>query len=397
MAKVKDNLLVKLILGIIVGILLGLVVNEPIMMIIATIKEMLGQLIFFCVPLIIIGFITPAITDLKANATKMLGVTLALCYLSSVGAGLFAMVSGYAIIPMLNIPTDVAALKEIPELVFQLSIPQIMPVMSALVLSIIAGLTINWTGATTLERIFKEFNKMILATVNKIIIPILPFFIAATFTGLSYEGTITKQMPVFLSVIVIAIVSHFIWMAVLYLIGGAISKHNPYEVFRHYGPPYLTAVGTMSSAATMSVALDAARKSKVLDREVVDFVIPFGSTAHLCGSVLTETFFVMTISKILYGNVPDLTTMVMFVVLLGLFGVAAPGVPGGTVMASLGIVTGIVGFDAGGVALLMSVFALQDSFGTACNITGDGAIALMVTGIFKNKDKGVVRRAEAEQ
>lgn len=391
MAKVKDNLLVKLLLGIVVGIVLGLFVNEPMMMVIATIKEILGQLIFFCVPLIIIGFITPAITDLKSSATKMLGVTLLLCYLSSVGAGLFATISGYVIIPMLNIPTNVAALREIPELIFKLTIPQVMPVMSALVLSIIAGLTINWTGSKSMENLFKEFNAMILATVNKIVIPILPFFIAATFAGLSYEGSITKQLPVFLSVIVIAIISHYIWLAVLYLIGGLLSKKNPWEVLKHYGPPYVTALGTMSSAATMSVALDAARKSSVLDREVVDFVIPFGSTAHLCGSVLTETFFVMTISKILYGSVPDVTTMITFVILLGLFGVAAPGVPGGTVMASLGIVTGIIGFDAGGVALLMSVFALQDSFGTACNITGDGAIALMVTGIFKNKDKGAAK------
>ena len=174
-------------------------------------------------------------------------------------------------------------------------------------------------------------------------------------------------------------------MAILYGIGGLISKKNPKEVFKHYLPAYLTAVGTMSSAATMPVALKCARKSKVLDREVVDFTIPICSQIHLCGSVLTETFFVMTISQILYGEMPPLGTMILFIILLGVFAVGAPGVPGGTVMASLGIVTSVLGFDDTGVALLLSIFALQDSFGTACNITGDGAIALMLTGLFKKE------------
>ncbi|NLN15064.1 MAG: dicarboxylate/amino acid:cation symporter [Tissierellia bacterium] len=387
MAKLKDNLLFKLVTAIILGILLGLVANETIIGILMTVKEILGQIIFYCVPLIIIGFITPSIIDLRANATKMLGVTLLIAYLSSVGAGLFSILSGYAIIPKLNIPTEVESLRQLPELIFKLEIPPLLSVMTALVTAIIMGLAINWTKSENLEKLFQEFHRVILAIVNRIVIPILPFFIATTFAGLAYEGRITRQLPVFLSVIVIVIIGHWIWLAILYALGGVISKENPMEVIKHYGPAYVTALGTMSSAATMSVALECARKSKVLDKEVIDFVIPFGSTAHLCGSVLTEVFFVMTISKILYGELPPFGTIMLFVILLGLFAVAAPGVPGGTVMASLGIVTGVLGFDTNGVALLMSIFALQDSFGTACNITGDGAIALMVTGLFK-KDKG---------
>lgn len=387
MAKLKDNLLFKLVTAIILGILLGLVANETIIGILMTIKEILGQIIFYCVPLIIIGFITPSIIDLRANATKMLGVTLLIAYLSSVGAGLFSILSGYAIIPKLNIPTEVESLRQLPELILKLEIPPLLSVMTALVTAIIMGLAINWTKSENLEKLFQEFHRVILAIVNRIVIPILPFFIATTFAGLAYEGRITRQLPVFLSVIVIVIIGHWIWLAILYALGGVISKENPMEVIKHYGPAYVTALGTMSSAATMSVALECARKSKVLDKEVIDFVIPFGSTAHLCGSVLTEVFFVMTISKILYGELPPFGNIMLFVILLGLFAVAAPGVPGGTVMASLGIVTGVLGFDTNGVALLMSIFALQDSFGTACNITGDGAIALMVTGLFK-KDKG---------
>ena len=154
-------------------------------------------------------------------------------------------------------------------------------------------------------------------------------------------------------------------------------------MLRHYGPAYLTAVGTMSSAATLAVALDGARKSSVLRRDLVDFGIPLFANIHLCGSVLTEVFFVMTVSKVLYGVLPAPGTMVLFCLLLGVFAVGAPGVPGGTVMASLGLITSVLGFDNNGTALMLTIFALQDSFGTACNITGDGALTLILTGYAK--------------
>ena len=385
MGKIKDNLIVKLLLAVVIGIVLGLIVNENIIGIIVTAKYILGQFIFFCVPLIIIGFITPSITSLKSNASKMLGAALLIAYLSSVGAALFSMIAGYIIIPGLNIVTNPEGLRVLPELVFKLDIPPIMSVMSALILSIIIGLTVIWTKSKTIDKILGEFHNIMMAVVTKMVIPVLPIFIATTFAGLAYEGSITKQFPIFIEVIIIVIIGHFIWLALLYAIGGFISKENPLEVVKHYGPAYVTAVGTMSSAATLPVALSCARKSEVLDKEVVDFAIPIGATIHLCGSVLTETFFVMTISKILYGTLPPLFSMITFIVLLGIFAIGAPGVPGGTVMASLGLITGILRFDESGVALMLTIFALQDSFGTACNITGDGAIALMLTGIFKNK------------
>lgn len=172
-----------------------------------------------------------------------------------------------------------------------------------------------------------------------------------------------------------------------------VSRKNPWEVIKHYGPVYLTAVGTMSSAATLPVTLSCARKSKVLPQEVTDFAIPLGSTVHLCGSVLTETFFCMTISKMLYGTMPTPETLTLFILLFGIFAVGAPGVPGGTVMASLAIVQSVLGFDADGVGLLLGIFALQDSFGTACNILGDGALALMLRGLFYDSD-GNARKKE---
>lgn len=386
MSKVKDNLIVKLVIAVIIGIILGSMVGEGFIEILLTIKHVVGQFIFFCVPLVIIGFIAPAITNLKSNASKMLIAALGIAYISSVGAALLSVVSGYILIPHLNIPDTAGSLRELPDILFKLDIPPVMSVISALVLAIVLGLTVIWTKSETFEKLLKEFNNIMLKVVENMIIPILPIFIMTTFAGLAYEGGITKQLPVFLKVIVIVLIGHFIWLAVLYGIAGVVSKKNPSEVFKHYGPAYLTAVGTMSSAATLPVALKCARKSSVLDKEIVDFAIPIGSTIHLCGSVLTETFFVMTISQILYGQLPSLGTMLLFIVLLGIFAVGAPGVPGGTVMASLGIVISIVGFDEAGVALLLSIFALQDSFGTACNVTGDGAIALMLTGMFK-KDK----------
>ena len=381
----KDYLIVKLIAGVIIGLLVGLKCDEKSIQIFMSIKQILGQIIFYAVPLVIVGFITPAITGLKQNANKLLTTALIIAYVSSIGAAFMSMIAGYIIIPNLNIVSDVAGTKELPEILFSLSIPPMFPVMTALVTSIIFGLAIIWTKSELMEKLFIEFNNIMMVVVQKIVVPILHFFVASTFATLAYEGAIIHQFPVFIKAIIIVIVMHYIWLAVLYGIGGTISKSNPFEVLKHYGPAYLTAVGTMSSAATLPVSLECARKSTVLDREIVDFAIPIGATIHLCGSVLTEVFFVMTVSKILTGNIPPVGTMVVFILLLGIFAIGAPGVPGGTVMASLGIIISVLGFDQSGTALMLTIFALQDSFGTACNVTGDGAIALMLTGLYKKQ------------
>ena len=381
MKKILKSLPFQLLLGVIIGIVLGLISNEAVMNVIVTIKFVLGELINFCVPLIVIGFIAPSITKLGKNASRILGVAVLLAYVSSVLAALGSMAAGYGLIPHLSIVSEVDGLKELPEIVFQLEIPQIMPVMSALAFSILIGLAATWTKAETVIRLLDEFQQIVLMIVSKIVIPILPVFIALTFWSLAYEGTITKQLPVFLKVVLIVMVGHFIWMAVLYAVGGIYSGNNPWKVVKHYGPAYITAVGTMSSAATLAVALKCARKSEpVLRDDMVSFGIPLFANIHLCGSVLTEVFFVMTVSQILYGKLPSVGTMILFCALLGVFAIGAPGVPGGTVMASLGLITGVLGFDATGTALMLTIFALQDSFGTACNVTGDGALTMILTG-----------------
>ncbi|WP_029409950.1 dicarboxylate/amino acid:cation symporter [Treponema pedis] len=387
MAKGKGiGLLPKLGIGIAAGILLGLFVPAQVMAVINTAKSILGSLIFFIVPLVIFGFIAPAICGLKQNAGKMLGTFLGLSYFSAVGASIFSAIAGYLLIPFLKIPSSVSSLADIPKTAFSLSIPPLMPVMTALVMAILIGISVLWTKAETVEKVLTEFQKMVLEIVNRIVVPILPLFIAATFAELAYSGSLTKQLPVFLKVIIIVLIGHFLWLAVLYLIGGAVSKKNPFEVIRHYGPAYTTAVGTMSSAATLPVALNCAHKSNALPSEVTDFAIPLGATTHLCGSVLTETFFCMTIAQMLYGSLPSFGTMLLFSFLFGVFAVGAPGVPGGTVMASLGLVLSVLNFDSTGTGLLIAIFALQDSFGTACNVTGDGALALILRGIFYKPD-----------
>ncbi len=380
MKKILTSLPFRLIVALLIGVGLGRLFGEGVMKVVVSLQYILGQLIMFCVPLIVIGFIAPSITRMGRNASRMLVIAVILAYVSSICAALMSTGAGYLLIPHLSIVTDVEGLRELPEVVFQLNIPQIMPVMSALAFSLLIGLAAVWTKSEVTCDLLEEFQNIVLKIVEKVIIPMLPFYICFTFCNLSYEGMITHQLPAFVQIILIVMAGHYIWLAVLYIIAGVYSKQNPWEVLRHYGPAYLTAVGTMSSAATLSVALDGARKSRVLRNDMVDFGVPLFANIHLCGSVLTEVFFCMTISKILYGQLPSVGTMILFCVLLAVFAIGAPGVPGGTVMASLGLITGVLGFDSAGTALMLAIFALQDSFGTACNVTGDGALTLILTG-----------------
>ena len=300
---------------------------------------------------------------------------------TGIGAALLATGAGFTILPFMNISPEVDGLKELPPVIFELSIPQIMPVMSALVFSVLVGLSAAWNKSRQITAILEEFQQIVLSIVTKFVIPVLPILIGCTFCTLAYEGTITKQLPIFLIIIIIVMIGHYIWLALLYGIAGAYSGRNPLNVLRNYGPAYMTAVGTMSSAATLSVALECAKKSEpTLRDDLVNFGIPLFANIHLCGSVMTETFFVMAVSKMLYGEFPSVGKMLLFCLLLGVFAIGAPGVPGGTVMASLGLITGVLGFDENGTALMLTIFALQDSFGTACNVTGDGALTLFLTG-----------------
>lgn len=379
MRKLFSSTLFRLLLAVVLGIMLGFVAGEGFMNIVVTIKYIVGQIIFFLIPLIVLAFISSSIAKMGKVASRMLALSLVVAYLSSIGAAFMAMGLGYNILPWLTVASDASDVaRGLPSVLFEFNIPPVMSVISALVLSIMLGLSAVWTQSESIIKLLDEFQRMVLQLINRVLIPILPIFVAANFCALSYEGVITHQLPIFLNVMAVVLVAHFVWLVILYSLAGTVTLKNPWQVIRYYAPAYFTAVGTMSSAATLPVSLTAAKKSPILKEKTVDFAIPIFSNIHLCGSILTEVFFVMTVSKLLYGSFPELQTMILFILLLGIFAIGAPGVPGGTVIASLGIVVSVVGFDAAGTALLLTIFALQDSFGTACNVVGDGALTMIV-------------------
>ena len=384
MKKFFNNTIVQLLVAVIVGIIAGFYVEGSVLSAIVSIKHLSGQIIFFLVPLIILGFIAPSIAHLRSNASKMLLFAFGIAYLSSVGASFFGAGVGYQVIPHLQIASDANVLKPLPENMLKIDIPPVMNVMTALVLAALIGLATAWVKSDEFSRLLDTFQQMVLELVKKILLPVLPIFIATNFCILSYQGAVTKQLPVFVSILLVVIVCHYIWLAFLYGVAALYSKKNSMKVLKFYGPAYLTALGTMSSAATLGVALDCAHKSPILRKEISDVTVPLFANIHLCGSILTETVFVMTVSQLLYGSMPNFFTLALFILLLGLFAIGAPGVPGGTVLASLGLIISVLQFDEAGTALLLTIFALQDSFGTACNVTGDGALTL-ITDTYEQK------------
>jgi len=384
--NLRKSLPFRLLLALIVGVTVGLIANEIVINIIQSIRQLTAQIIFFAVPLIILGFVTVSIARLGRQASRLLTITLTLGYGSAVGAAVLAAVAGYAVIPILRVPDEVSALRPLPDLLFELNIPPILPTMSALVLALLLGLAAAWTRAERFTLGLEEFHRMVLAVVTKVVIPVLPVFIATVFALLAYQGRLTRQLPMFLQALGLVIALQLTWNAVLYLGATLFSRRNPLEVIRHYGAPYLTAVGTMSSAATLPVALRGAHASRSLNHRSVDFGVPLFAHVHMPGSTVAITFLALTVSQVLYGRLPNVGTMVLFVILLGIFAVAAPGVPGGTLMASLGLITTILGFDEAGTGLMLAIFALQDSFGTATNITSDGPMLMVLSKVTAAED-----------
>jgi Na+/H+-dicarboxylate symporter len=382
--KIFTNMAFLLLVAVILGLFVGQAANEHIISIILPLKHVLGQVIFFLVPLIIFGFVTPSVTRMKKRASRILAISLLLAYVSSIISASFASLAGYGSISLFDLQAAEAAHK-LPKLIFQLDIPPLMSVMSALALALSVGLAVVWTKAEKIETFLYQFQEIVTAMVNKILIPILPFFVFFNFSVLSYEGTIGSQLPFFVAFIIITIVCNLLWVAFSYGLAGLYSGKNPWRVLKHYGPVILTALGTQSSAASLGVAIEAAKKSDVLDDDVRGFSIPFFANIHFCGSVLNIVFLVIVISQVLYGALPQIDTLILFILLLGIFAIGAPGLPGGTVVASLGLIQSVLGFDESATALLISVFALQDSFGTANNITSDGALSLILSSYSEKK------------
>ena len=371
------KLVLNLIAGILAGLLLGLYAPEWVARVLFTAKTVIGQLITFTIPLIILFFIMSGIASLPKNSGKLLGKTVALSYCSTILAGLFAFTVASQLIPQLTTaaePTAQAAIKLSSYI--SLEIPPLFGVMSALAAAFVFGIGISATQATDLRRVADQGRDIIDRLLARVIIPLLPFYIAGVFVEMTVEGTVFATLKTFGVVLVMAIVMHWLWLSLLFIGTGLALGRSPAMLIKHMLPAYFTALGTMSSAATVPVALQASKNNGVSDG-IANFTVPLCATIHLCGSTITLVTCataVMFLSEHL--AIPGYGTMLPFIMMLGVIMIAAPGAPGGGVMSALGLLTSMLGFGEASIALMIALYLAQDSFGTACNVTGDGVIAL---------------------
>ncbi|MGE6107710.1 dicarboxylate/amino acid:cation symporter [Aeromonas sobria] len=371
------KLVLKLLAGILTGLLLGLYAPEWVARLLFTAKTVIGQLIGFTIPLIILFFITSGIASLPKNSGRLLGKTVALAYGSTILAGTFAFTLARQLIPTL---TEAATASADPasKLVsyIGMEIPPLFGVMSALAAAFIFGIGISANEATDLRRIADQGRDIIDRLLARVIIPLLPIYIAGVFIEMTVEGTVFATLKTFGVVLVMAIVMHWIWLCLLFLGTGLALGRSPLLLLKNMLPAYFTALGTMSSAATIPVALRASRQNGVSEG-IANFTVPLCATIHLCGSTIT---LVTCATAVMYLSehlaIPGYGTMLPFIMMLGVIMIAAPGAPGGGVMSALGLLTSMLGFGEASIALMIALYLAQDSFGTACNVTGDGVIAL---------------------
>ncbi len=389
MKKVKVGLLARVGIAIVSGILCGLFFPEWAVRIFLTFNSLFGSFLDFVVPLIILGLVAPGIAELGRGAGKMLAITLLIAYASTLFSGFLAYFSCDAVYPFLleNVSADASGL-----LVgntratgvapfFTLPLPPLFGVMSALVFSFMLGIGLTLIpGQETLKNTLFDFREIVNKTISGVIIPLLPVFIFGIFLKMTYEGQVAQVLGVFLKVILLIFVLTVILLLVQFFIAGAVGRQNPFKLLKTMLTAYVTALGTQSSAATIPVTLQQAVKCGVTPK-VAGSVIPLCATVHLAGSMLKITACAMAVMIML--NVPySFTQFTGFIFLLGITMVAAPGVPGGAIMAAIGVLQSVLGFGTEAIGLMVALYIAMDSFGTACNVTGDGAIAVIVDKIY---------------
>ena len=385
------KLLVAIVLGVIVGITLGNLVDGAIIRFTNTLKELFSNFLDFVIPLIIIGFIVPGIAALGTGVGKLVAMTGGIAYVSTVLAGSFTYFMDSLIFPFLLQGATLPSVEtgRVAEPLFELTMTPIMDVMSALLFAFILGIGITSTGSQTLKSIFEEAQTIITKLIENVILPMLPIYVFCIFANMAYEGTVFVIIKVFLKVFVVILLLHWTMLMIQYLIAGSIARKNPFLCLKNMIPAYITAIGTQSSAATIPVTLERAKKNNIREN-IADFVIPLCATIHLSGSTITLTSCSLAI-MMLKPNIfleYGFQTMVPFILMIGIMLVAAPGVPGGAVVAVLGLLTTMLGFTETETGLMLALYIAQDSFGTACNVTGDGAIAILIdalTGSKKNR------------
>lgn len=382
----KLGLLPRLIIGLIAGIVIGYIssnvgIQWPVRLL-ATFNDIFGQFLNYVIPFIIIGFVAPGIAELGKGAGKLLGITTGIAYASTVIAGTLAFIVGSILLPGLVTGGDAAVPESLAGYI-QIEIPAMMGVMTALVTAFLLGLGMATLDSKHLYHVMADFQKIIQKVISAVIIPLLPIHIGGIFSNMTYGGEIIQTMSVFGQVFVIVIALHIIYLLVQYFTAGSIAGKNPLKSLKNMLPAYVTAIGTQSSAATIPITNRSTKRNGVSD-EIADFVIPLGATIHLSGSTITLTMCTMAV-MLISGTTPTFGAIFPFILMLGVTMIAAPGVPGGAVMAALGLLTSMLGFTEAQTGLMIALYLTQDSFGTACNVTGDGAIAIIVDRIANAK------------
>lgn len=376
----KLSLLPRILIAITLGILLGGVMGMPLVRLFVTFNSLFGEFLQFCIPLIIVGLVTPAIADIGRGAGRLLLITVAIAYVDTIVAAILSYATGSAFFPSLigGGGNGLVAVEKSADILpyFTLNIPAPLDVMTALVLSFILGLGIAYGGLSTLRNVAGEVKTVIARVIERVIIPLLPLYIFGIFLSMTVRGDVMRMMTVFAKIILVIFALHIFVLLYQYLLAGSIVRRNPFRLLATMFPAYLTALGTSSSAATIPVALRQTLKNGVTEG-VAGFVIPLCATVHLSGSAMKITACALTIA-LMEGLPHSFPLFLHFILVLAIFMVAAPGVPGGAIMAALAPLGSILGFGDNEQALMIALYIAMDSFGTACNVTGDGAIALVV-------------------
>jgi Na+/H+-dicarboxylate symporter len=384
----KIGLFPRLVIAIILGIILGSILPSAGVRAFATFNGIFGEFLGFAIPLIIIGFVAPGIGDLGSGAGKILALTAAVAYGSTVLAGILAYFANITILPLFLTPGSLGSNFKDGALALpfiKISIPPLMGVMTALILAFTIGIGIAVTNSKTIKSFMKELQDIITKMITGIIIPLLPFHIMGIFANMTYAGQVASILSVFSKVFILVILLHFTIIILQYVIAGSLNGVNPFKLIKTMIPAYFTAIGTQSSAATIPVTLAQTKKNGVEDG-VADFTIPLCATIHLSGSTISLVSCALAI-MMLNGMNYSFGTFIGFILALGITMIAAPGVPGGAVMAALGLLQTMLGFDETLTSLMIALYLAQDSFGTACNITGDGAIAIIINRFSGHKLK----------
>lgn len=379
MKRLKIGLLGKIIIAIALGVCFGLFSPAWLVRIFLTFNGVFSQFLGFAIPLIIVGLVTTAIGDIGKGAGKMLLVTVLIAYGSTVFAGMLSYLTGASLFPsMIDSGASMKSIASAEELVpfFTVNIPPLMNVMTALVLAFTLGLGIAALDRTYLKNVAKDFEQIIVKTIKVAIIPLLPLYIFGIFLNMTFVGQVFAVLTVFIKIIGIIFLIHIGVLILQFAIAGGFAHKNPFKLLWTMLPAYFTALGTQSSAATIPVTLEQTRKNGVSE-DVAGFTVPLCATIHMSGSTLKIVACALAL-MIMQGMDYSFGMFMGFVCMLGITMVAAPGVPGGAIMASLGLLQSMLGFDQEAQALMIALYIAMDSFGTACNVTGDGAIAIII-------------------